>query len=96
MAGWDAGTGAGTCGMGGLLYAGTGTRGGADTGAGAGKLGLLCAAVVFWRAMSASLSRMLGMADGCGAGLLPTPRDERRLGGGLPGGVVDTSIEGDG
>jgi hypothetical protein len=67
---------------------------GAGTGAGAGaaKLGLLCADVAFWRAMLANVSRMFGTtAFGCSVGLLLEPSEAIRFGGGLPGGVVDSS-----
>ncbi len=62
-----------------------------NTGAGAARLGLLCADDAFWRAMLARVSKMLGIAvfAGAVAGLLPEPSDANRFGGGLPGGVVD-------
>lgn len=45
---------------------------------------------MFCRAMFASVSKMLGMGGGCDTGLLPAPREAIKLGGGLPGGVVDS------
>jgi len=67
-------------------------------GAGAVKLGLLCADDAFCRAMLASLSKMMfgtaELADGAdgAAGLLPGPSEASRLGGGLPGGVVEAFV----
>jgi hypothetical protein len=47
--------------------------------------------------MLASLSRIrfgtAALAGGAGAGLLPEPSEAKRLGGGLPGGVVDSSAD---
>lgn len=74
----------------------TGAVAGVDAGAVAARPGLLCAEDAFWRAMLASLSRiLLGTAwfVGGAAGLLPDPRGVKRLGGGLPGGVVDWSVD---
>lgn len=74
----------------------TGAVAGVDAGAKAARLGLLCADEAFCRAMLASLSRMMfGTAwfAGGAATLLPEPSEARRLGGGLPGGVVDASVD---
>ena len=75
----------------------TGAVAGVDAGAKAARLGLLCAEEAFCRAMLASLSRMMfgtaWFADGAAATLLPEPSEAKRLGGGLPGGVVDASVD---
>lgn len=77
--------------------AGVEARAGAGAGAGAGRLGLLCAEDAFCLAMLASLSRMrfgtAALAGGAAAGLLPEPSEARGLAGGLPGGVVDASVD---
>ena len=61
--------------------------------AGAGTLLVLEA--VFWRAMLARASRMDEPLAGAGAaaGAEPPCRETRALGGGLPGGVVEISIQ---
>ena len=62
-------------------------------GAGAGMLALVCAAVVFWRAMFARASMMFGMPWGAIAGLAdPACGLESKLEGGLPGGVVESPV----
>ena len=47
--------------------------------------------------MFASCSIMLGIAGGCAGGaaglLLPGPKEARKCAGGLPGGVVDSSVD---
>jgi hypothetical protein len=74
----------------------TGAVAGVDAGAEAARLGLLCADDAFCRTMLASLSRMMlgtaGFADGAAATLLPEPSEAKRLGGGLPGGVVEAFV----
>jgi len=62
----------------------------------AARAGLVCADDAFCLAMLASLSRMMlgtaALAGGAG-GLLPAPSEAKKLAGGLPGGVVDASVE---
>ena len=58
---------------------------------GAGKLGLLAGAEVFWRAMFASASRMDWPFCAGGAGAAFAPSEAATFAGGLPGGVVEVS-----
>jgi hypothetical protein len=97
-----AGTGAGAACMAALLgrppgALNTGAVAGVDAGAKAARLGLLCADEAFCRAMLASLSKMMfgtaWFADGAAATLLPEPSEAKGLGGGLPGGVVEASVD---
>lgn len=73
-----------------MLYGAGGAGGAATDTAGAAILELLWAAVVVCLARLASVSMMFaGIAGAAGGWLLRGP--PRRLGGGLPGGVVDWS-----